>query len=174
MFKYTYFFLCQNINEMGLIMSYGNVKKIDELGRIVIPRNIRKSLSIKKDDSLEIGIVGENITISKAISIKQYNETVIKYAKMFSDCNISLLVTNRDKILFNNTEIINLDVASLINLSLFELMNKKAEICSECDIRPIIIDSNPEGIVIISKSSCNEIVGELFNKIVTTELDISC
>lgn len=155
-------------------MSNGNVKKIDDLGRIVIPRNIRKSLSIKKDDSLEIGIVGNSITISKAVSIKQYDDTVIKYANMFSNCSINLLVTNREKVLFNNTEIKDIEVSNLINLSLYELMNKKNDFCEDCDIRPIIIDSNPEGIVIISKSSCNEIAGELFNRIVTTELDISC
>ena len=34
-------------------MNNGSIKKIDELGRIVIPKDIRKRLSIKKDDSLE-------------------------------------------------------------------------------------------------------------------------
>ena len=158
----------------GNNVSNGNVKKIDELGRIVIPRNIRKSLSIRKDDSLEIEIVGNNISISKAVAIKNYDDIVIKYANLFSNCNIKMLVTNRDKVLFNNTELFTIDVSSYINLSLYELINKKGEIGDSCDIRPIIIDSNPEGIVIIMDSSCNEIVGELFNMIVTTLLDITC
>lgn len=155
-------------------MSNGAIKKIDELGRIVIPRSIRKSLSIKKDDSLEIGIVDDSIRIVKTISIKNYDFLVKKYAELFSDCNIKMLVTNRKNIIFNNTDINNLDVSNLVELPLYDLMLKGKEICNGCDIRPIIIDSNPEGIVIISKSNCNEIVGELFNKIVTTELDISC
>src|SRR5574344_2947753 len=114
-------------------MYNGSIKKIDELGRIVIPRNIRKSLSIKKDDSLEIGIVGNSITISKAVSIKQYDDTVIKYANMFSNCSINLLVTNREKVLFNNTEIKDIEVSNLVNLSLYELMNKKNDFCEDCD-----------------------------------------
>ncbi len=154
-------------------MSRGAIKKIDELGRIVIPKDIRKSLSIKTNDSLEIGIVGNAINIEKNKSIKSYDELAIKYANLFSKCNIKLVVTNRDKILFNNTNINNINVSELINLSLYELLEKKSNYCDNCDIRPIIIDSNPEGIVIICKSSCNEIVGELFNIIITSELDIT-
>lgn len=154
-------------------MSRGAIKKIDELGRIVIPKDIRKSLSIKTNDSLEIGIVGNAINIEKNKSIKSYDELAIKYANLFSKCNIKLVVTNRDNILFNNTNINNINVSELINLSLYELLEKKSNYCDNCDIRPIIIDSNPEGIVIICESSCNEIVGELFNIIITSELDIT-
>ena len=35
-------------------MSTGIVRRIDELGRIVIPKEIRKSLRIKNGDNLEI------------------------------------------------------------------------------------------------------------------------
>ena len=157
-----------------MVVFNGSIKKIDELGRIVIPRSIRKSLSIKKDDSLEIAIVDNSIKISKAIAVKNYDDLVIKYAKLFSDCNIKLLVTNREKVIFNNSSISDVDVLELINLSLYELIDKGKNICPSCDIRPIMIDSNIEGVVIVQDSSCNEIVGELFNKIVTTELDITC
>lgn len=152
----------------------GSIKKIDELGRIVIPKDIRKSLSIKTNDSLEIGVVGNTISMEKNTSIKNYDEVAIKYANIFSKCNINMLVTNREKILFNNTDIESIDVKNYVNLSLYELIEKKKNICDDCDIRPIIIDSNPEGIVIIMKSNCNELVGELFNIILTNELDISC
>ena len=67
-----------------------------------------------------------------------------------------------------------INVRDMINLSLYELMEKKKEYCENGDIRPIIIDSNPEGIVIVFESSCNELVGELFNMLVTNELDITC
>lgn len=155
-------------------MSRGAIKKIDELGRIVIPKDIRKSLSIKANDSLEIGIVGNSINIEKNISIKSYDEVVKYYANLFSKCNIKLLVTNRERIIYNNTNIESIDIKSMIDLSLIELIEKKKEFCENCDIRPIIIDSNPEGLVIVIDSKNNEIVGELFNILITNELDISC
>jgi len=155
-------------------MSYGCIKKIDELGRIVIPKDIRKSLSIKTNDSLEIGINGNTINIEKNISIKNFDSIAKKFANLFSKCDISLLVTNRENIIFNNSDVKNIDVKELINLSLYEIISKQKEICENCDIRPIIIDSNPEGLVIICKSPCNKIVGELYNILVTNELDYTC
>ena len=98
----------------------------------------------------------------------------MKYCELFSSCNIKMLVTNRENILFNNTEIKDLDVPRMVELALFDLIKEANIICNNCDVRPIIIDSNPEGIVFICESSCNEIVGKLFNKLVTTELDITC
>ena len=151
-----------------------NIKKIDELGRIVIPKDIRKSLSIKTNDSLEISMIGNSINIVKNVSVKNYDEEAINLAELFSKCDIKMLVTNRDKIIFNNTNIININVSEYIDLSLIELVEKKKNICEKCDIRPIIIDSNSEGIVIVMNSSCNLLVGELFNVLLTTKLDISC
>ena len=84
-----------------------------------------------------------------------------------------MLVSNRDKVIFNNTDI-NINVSELIDLSLIELINKSNDICNNCDIRPIIIDSNVEGIVIVTKSNCNSLVGELFNNLITNKLDITC
>ena len=155
-------------------MNNGSIKKIDELGRIVIPRYIRKSLSIRTNDSLEIAIRDNMICIEKNVAIKSFDEVAINIANLFSKCDIKLLVTNRDKIIFNNSDINTINVNELIDLSLIELIDKKKDICENCDIRPIIIDSNVEGIVIVSKSSCNLLVGELFNILVTNKLDITC
>ena len=43
----------------------GIIRRIDELGRIVIPKEIRKNLRIKNGDNLEILVEGENITLKK-------------------------------------------------------------------------------------------------------------
>ena len=45
----------------------GQIKRIDELGRIVIPKDIRKRLSIKTNDTLEIGMDGDKIVLKKRI-----------------------------------------------------------------------------------------------------------
>ncbi len=42
------------------------IKKIDNLGRIVIPRNYRKELNIKDWDELYVELSGDVIIISKA------------------------------------------------------------------------------------------------------------
>lgn len=45
--------------------STGIVRKIDELGRIVLPVEIRKVLDIKNKDSVEIFTDGDRIVLSK-------------------------------------------------------------------------------------------------------------
>ena len=45
--------------------STGIVRKVDELGRIVLPKELRKTLTIDIKDSLEIYVEGEHIILKK-------------------------------------------------------------------------------------------------------------
>ena len=45
--------------------STGIVRKVDELGRIVLPSELRKKLGIDVKDSLEIYVSGESIILKK-------------------------------------------------------------------------------------------------------------
>ena len=46
----------------GKKVTTGIVRRIDELGRIVIPKEIRKNLRIKNGDNIEILVEGDSIT----------------------------------------------------------------------------------------------------------------
>lgn len=153
----------------------GQIKRIDELGRIVIPKDIRKRLSIKTNDTLEIGMDGDKIVLNKRIAIKEYNDYVKTLLPILTNYSgIKFLATNREDIIFNNTDIEGFDVKKYINMSLYEMDKVKDEICSGCDIRPVIIDSNVEGIIIVINSECNKEIGKIINILVTSKLDISC
>lgn len=43
----------------------GVIRRIDELGRIVVPKEIRKKLGIATDDPVEIYVEGEQIILKK-------------------------------------------------------------------------------------------------------------
>lgn len=45
--------------------STGVVRKVDELGRIVIPIELRRTLDIAEKDALEIYVEGEHIILKK-------------------------------------------------------------------------------------------------------------
>ena len=153
----------------------GQIKRIDELGRIVIPKDIRKRLSIKTNDTLEIGMDGDKIVLNKIIAIKEYNDYVKTLLTILTNYSgIKFLATNREDIIFNNTDIEGFEVKKYINMSLYEMDKVKDEICSGCDIRPVIIDSNVEGIIIVINSECNKEIGKIINILVTSKLDISC
>lgn len=48
--------------------STGIVRKVDELGRIVIPMELRRTLEINEKDPVEIFIDGEEIILRKFVS----------------------------------------------------------------------------------------------------------
>lgn len=45
--------------------STGIVRKVDELGRIVLPIEMRRTLDIAEKDTLEVYVEGENIILRK-------------------------------------------------------------------------------------------------------------
>ena len=56
-------------------MSNGIVRRIDDLGRVVIPKEIRRNLGIKEGDPLEI-----NTTYEGTIIIRKYRKSWEEYA----------------------------------------------------------------------------------------------
>ena len=54
--------------------STGIVRKVDELGRVVIPVELRKVLAIKEKDPVEIFVDGNHIILKK---YRPYNECII-------------------------------------------------------------------------------------------------
>ncbi len=50
---------------MKLMKSTGIVRKVDELGRVVIPIELRRTMQIAEKDPLEIYVDGEKIILKK-------------------------------------------------------------------------------------------------------------
>ncbi len=48
-----------------MMKSTGVVRKVDELGRIVIPIELRRTMGIEEKDALEIYVDGEKIILKK-------------------------------------------------------------------------------------------------------------
>jgi AbrB family transcriptional regulator (stage V sporulation protein T) len=57
------------MKEEIIMVATGIVRRIDELGRVVIPREIRQRISIKEGDPLEIYLTKENEVVLKKYSV---------------------------------------------------------------------------------------------------------
>ena len=79
----------------------GVVRRIDELGRIVIPKEIRKTLRIREGENLEIFLDDqENIVLKKYFALNHFAEE----AKTFVDTiyhltRHSVIITDTDKVI---------------------------------------------------------------------------
>ena len=76
----------------------GIVRRIDDLGRVVIPKEIRRVLRIRDGDPLEIYTAGDGEVIFKKYSpIGEMSPTAVQYAEaMIKHTTCPVLVCDRD------------------------------------------------------------------------------
>ena len=85
------------------MVNTGLVRKIDELGRIVIPKEIRRNLAIKDGEEMEIYIDENSIILKKFQRLLSFKELVRDYVNIFNKIiPISLLITDRESIILVN------------------------------------------------------------------------
>ena len=81
--------------------STGVVRRIDDLGRIVIPKEIRRSLRIREGDSLEIYSEGsEGITLRKYSQVESIESFINQYVEaIYSTAKKEIIVTDTEKVI---------------------------------------------------------------------------
>ena len=86
--------------ELEVLKSTGVIRRIDELGRIVIPKEIRRNLKIRDGENMEIFVEMESIILSKISKL----EDSIEYAKKISNIlngliDRTVIITDRESII---------------------------------------------------------------------------
>lgn len=79
----------------------GVVRRIDELGRIVIPKEIRKNLRIREGDPVEIFVTqGDNIVLKKYSSLNGFEGEFGNIATVISNkLDTTVLISDNDKVI---------------------------------------------------------------------------
>lgn len=78
----------------------GIIRRIDELGRIVVPKELRKSLHLKVGDYLEFYTDKEAIILKKYSELKGLEEfTNLITETVYQTMKKNILITDRDKII---------------------------------------------------------------------------
>lgn len=140
--------------------STGIVRKIDELGRIVIPKEIRNILGIHSNDDLEIFIDDMKIVLTKyekSDNILNYSNNVVKIID--EKLNIKVFVTNKEKIIttgnFKNKELDSKLLELIEERKRYESINKETinKISGYFVIYPIIVESDILGLLMFAKET---------------------
>ncbi len=144
--------------------SIGVIRRVDEIGRIVIPKEIRNGLKIKSGDCLEVFSDGNNIFMKKKELIKSSIDTLNSVFKVISDIlNISILITDTSKYIYSVDKEYDNRVDDIIPDNLYENIIKRKTIIVNnyiinnqkvnIIIEPLIVNGDILGsILFISKS----------------------
>lgn len=84
----------------------GIVRRIDDLGRIVIPKEIRKNLKLHEGDSLEIFVEDMNIILRKYSLIDNFDYDIKRIVDVYYKCfKKNIIITDKEKIIASSKNI---------------------------------------------------------------------
>lgn len=171
----------------------GVVRRIDDLGRIVIPIEIRRSMKIRDGDPLEIFVDKDGEVILKKYSaIADLEDFVRQLADTFHQATgLICLVTDRDRVVVsaggNQRELVNRAIGPVV----FRAMEERRTLVftrdnhdhagpliggdedAECPftaevIAPVVVGGDPLGAVILCTRDPDQNVGETEHKLAET------
>lgn len=146
----------------------GIVRRIDDLGRVVVPKEIRRTLRIREGDPLEIFVDREGEVILKKYSpISELGHFAKEYAEaLFQSLQAPIIITDRDEIIAvageSKKEYLNKSLSSKItniiegrspvyegDKSQMEIVDGNEQELHSYSIHPIIANGDPIGCVMI-------------------------
>lgn len=78
----------------------GIIRRIDDLGRIVIPKELRRSLRIRNGDTLEVFVDSDSIVLKKYSPMESIEEAAFKYVDSFNQViKHDVIVCDKDKVI---------------------------------------------------------------------------
>ncbi|HLR72369.1 MAG TPA: stage V sporulation protein T [Pseudogracilibacillus sp.] len=163
----------------------GIVRRIDDLGRVVIPKEIRRTLRIREGDPLEIFVAREGEVILKKYSpINELGHFATEYADaLFDSIHLPVFICDRDEVIAvsgeSKKDYLNKSIGSHIEeaienrSNILETENSTVEIIrgneeevAAYTISAIIANGDPIGcVLILSKESA---ISEIEQKVAET------
>lgn len=163
----------------------GIVRRIDDLGRVVIPKEIRRTLRIREGDPLEIFVDRDGEVILKKYSpISELGDFAKEYAEaLYDSLGNPVLICDRDSYIAlaggSKKDYLNKGISELVEKTMEErnsiLINQPGETSlaegnqeeiTSYTIGPIIANGDPIGAVIIYSKEGT--LGEVEHKAVET------
>lgn len=81
----------------------GIVRRIDDLGRVVIPKEIRRTLHIKEGDPLELFLEGSTVCFKKYNTSDLFAEALDDLLELLKAHDMSECITEEDRVLVKST-----------------------------------------------------------------------
>ena len=110
---------------MIIIKEIGSIRKLDELGRIVIPKSVRDMLNMEQGDNIEFFIDDNKVMLKKSSPIEVNEEEIFKLMQLYySKYYRSSAILERGKIILEYGKDVNM-IEQFIENKNVSKMNKK-------------------------------------------------
>jgi AbrB family transcriptional regulator (stage V sporulation protein T) len=165
----------------------GIVRRIDDLGRVVIPKEIRRTLRIREGDPLEIFVDRDGEVILKKYSpIGELGDFAKEYAEsLFESTNHITMISDRDTIIAiaggAKKDYLEKQIGALVESCMenrktsiesgvgqYDICKDLSETYSAYVIAPIIAGGDPIGSVILINKDENVKMGQMEQKMAET------
>ncbi|MEG0798845.1 MAG: stage V sporulation T C-terminal domain-containing protein [Bacilli bacterium] len=144
----------------------GIIRKIDELGRIVIPKEIRNNLNIRSNNDIEIFVEEKDIILRRFSKDKSLEDEVSNYISIINEYfDFDVIVTNMEKVIMSSSknyeELVNNDLDSgfirllddrkkvIVNNINTLNITSKFSVNTKYAVLPIIVDADVIGSFVI-------------------------
>lgn len=165
----------------------GITRRIDELGRIVIPKEMRINLGIRDGEPLEIFIENNTIIIKKYSQMLNIKDISNKVCNIISDiCKIDLLISDREKIIVSSNKLKNFTNKILTEKMKILIDNRESFISEKREkifdlekyviMLPIITSTDCSGLIIVFSDKLldeNLIFAKIAQKLIVDSLDVA-
>lgn len=172
------------------LKSTGVIRRIDELGRIVIPKEIRRNLGIRDGENIEIYIEDDEILLKKYNRMSNFFDLAKNLCEIiYNDFNYKIMISDREKIIASNIENYNL-INKELNKECLKIIEEREiqklentrlkledkELGGNFLLIPIISINESLGLIIIYSNNkiteLEENIGKLVASIFSRKLDI--
>ena len=165
----------------------GITRRIDELGRIVVPKEIRYNLGIRDGEPLEIYTSDNSIIIKKYSQVENIKDLSQNICNIINDvCNLEILISDREKIIASSNNLKGL-IDTKLDTKYKDLIDNRESYVSDSEdiifnihayltIIPIITSTDCSGLIIIfSKQKQEENIkyAKIVQKLIVQKLDIA-
>lgn len=164
----------------------GIVRRIDDLGRVVIPKEIRRTLRIREGDPLEIFVDRDGEVILKKYSpIGELGDFAKEYAEsLFESTNHVTLITDRDTVIAvagaSKKELLEKQIGSILegcmdnrktiegSSGTYEIVKDMHDTYSAYVAAPIVAGGDPIGTVVLLSKDDAVKMSQMETKMVET------
>ena len=127
--------------------STGIVRRMDELGRVVIPKELRRTMRIKEGEEIEVIQKDDTLILKKYSAVSEMLDFQAEYASsIYRTTGYTAIITDTDKIVALSGDLCKRTIGSPIDERLQEVMElRRTETFSSREIKPFF-DYSVEGV----------------------------